>query len=914
MRYADAGTGTATSGTDYEALLPDTLVFAPGETRKTLDVMVLGDTLHESDEDVTLRLSTPDTTMLTISKVLITGSILDDDAEDLVPSFDTATIQPQRWIRGCQIHPVQLPLAQGGDAPLTYGLAPAPPVGMTFNAKSRTISGTPKQEQPVTTYRYTATDQDGDSDALSFTAQVDGLDCVFLADRDQLATNAAGGAASYSIAANALSANGGSVTMPGSTTAAVLTHDSVQTSAAHKVDGSRTASDVVAEENRAPEVVSAIAPKTMEVASQPVVVDLSAHFRDPDGDELRYFAASETPRSVRVDVAGSILTIHPLAVGRSLVTVRAADPEGADAEQSFLVTVEAARSDRARILKRSLAAFGRTVGTETLEAIGGRLGEADGPSAMGESHLRVGGRSLSCVTAAEGCGWQELARQAAGLLGVRFSHGAGSLASAVRAAAQGGHDAGAVRGLAGVFGRSAEIGVAESFGAPGGRANGLGGSFTGRPGDRPRWGRLVNVDPLSREELLTGSSFRFSSSAGEQATPGEQTAPSEQTTSTGEQTTSAGERTTSAGEQTTPSGWTFWGQANAGGFEGRPEDDLALDGTVRSAYLGADYRFGGGPLVGLALSRTTSSIGFESGINGTGTVDARLTSVYPYARWSPRAGLSVWGLLGAGRGTADLFEDATRRQFDTSIGMAMTAAGVRQRLTGVVAVKADAFAVRTDADEVPDLPGVVANVRRLRLASEVGGRWGLSGGSSITSRVELGARFDGGDAETGAGAEAGAGIGYVHDGIGLSVEARGRALVAHQEASFRDWGASVSVRLRPSRATGGLSFTLEPTWGDAASGMAMLWREDGPTGRSFASQDAGRLHMEMDYAIVLPDGGRIAPFGRWAVENGSGRRVNVGVRLSVLDAATVDLFGEQVSGGAVPADRRLGLQGALRFR
>ena len=68
------------------------------------------------------------------------------------------------------------------------------------------------------------------------------------------------------------------------------------------------------------------------------------------------------------------------------------------------------------------------------------------------------------------------------------------------------------------------------------------------------------------------------------------------------------------------------------------------------------------------------------------------------------------------------------------------------------------------------------------------GRWGLSGGSSIASQVEVAARFDGGDAETGAGAEAGAGLGYVHEGIGLSVDARGRALVAHQASSFREWG------------------------------------------------------------------------------------------------------------------------------
>ncbi len=737
-----------------------------------------------------------------------------------------------------------------------------------------------------------------------------------------------------SIAANALELNGGSFTAPGDTTPAVLTHDSLPTSAAHKVDGRRASGDAEPEENRPPEVVSAIAPMTIEVASPAAVVDLSAHFRDPDGDELGYSAVSAAPRSVRADVTGGTLTVAPLAVGESLVTVRAADPDGAEAEQSFMVTVEASRADRARIMKRSLAAFGRAVGTETVEAIGGRLGAADdGPgAAAGEAHLQVGGRLLSCVGAGERCGLGELARQAADVLGLRASQGAGSLASALWAAAKGSHDAGALRGLAGAFGRPGETGATAVFGTSGsfgptanlgptahlGSAAGYGvggfgatadgaaapdARFAGPRGGRAGWGRLVSVDPVSREELLARSSFRFSPGTGRRATPG---------------------------------GWTFWGQANAGGFKGRPEDDLALDGTVRSAYLGADYRFGTGPLVGLALSRTTSSIGFESGVNGTGAVDARLTSLYPYAQWSPRAGLSLWGLVGAGRGTAELSEDATGRDFATNIGMAMTAAGARQRLTGVLAVKADAFAVRTDAEEARGLAGVVANIQRLRLASEVGGRWGLSGGTAFTSRIELGARFDGGDAETGAGAEAGGGIGYVHEGIGLSVDARGRALVAHQASSLREWGASVAVRLQPSREAGGLSFAIEPTWGNAASGMAMLWR-DGPAGGTGAggaalgtssawqagggplaggraSSSADRLRMEMDYAIVLPDGGRVAPFGRWTAESGSARWLNVGVRLSVLEAATLDLFGEQVSGGAQPADRRLGLQGAVRFR
>ena len=116
----------------------------------------------------------------------------------------------------------------------------------------------------------------------------------------------------------------------------------------------------------------------------------------------------------------------------------------------------------------------------------------------------------------------------------------------------------------------------------------------------------------------------------------------------------------------------------------------------------------------------------------------------------------------------------------------------------------------------------------------------------------------------------------------------------------------------------GIGLGMDALAGDAASastGASSAWQAGGaPLADGRASPTAVRLRMELDYAIVLADGGRVAPFGRWTAESGSARRLNVGVRLSVLEAATLDLFGEQVSGGVEPADRRLGLQAALRFR
>ena len=76
--YADAGTGTATSGTDYTAISAGTLTFAAGETAKTLTVLVTGDTTDEPDETVVVSLS--GAANAAISTASGTGTITDDDA------------------------------------------------------------------------------------------------------------------------------------------------------------------------------------------------------------------------------------------------------------------------------------------------------------------------------------------------------------------------------------------------------------------------------------------------------------------------------------------------------------------------------------------------------------------------------------------------------------------------------------------------------------------------------------------------------------------------------------------------------------------------------------------------------------------------------------------------------------------
>ena len=71
-------------------------------------------------------------------------------------------------------------------------------------------------------------------------------------------------------------------------------------------------------------------------------VDASRHFRDPDGDDLEYAAASGSPDVVSATVTGSRVTIAPVGPGSATVAVTATDPSGLSAQLSVPVSVRGA--------------------------------------------------------------------------------------------------------------------------------------------------------------------------------------------------------------------------------------------------------------------------------------------------------------------------------------------------------------------------------------------------------------------------------------------------------------------------------------------------------------------------------------------------------------------------------------------
>ena len=93
--------------------------------------------------------------------------------------------------------------------------------------------------------------------------------------------------------------------------------------------------------NAPPRVAQPMAPQTLPAGTTSEPLDLTPYFRDPDGDPLRYAAASGDVSVAIADLprGSSQLTLQGVAAGQVIVTVTASDPQGASVSQRLTVTV-----------------------------------------------------------------------------------------------------------------------------------------------------------------------------------------------------------------------------------------------------------------------------------------------------------------------------------------------------------------------------------------------------------------------------------------------------------------------------------------------------------------------------------------------------------------------------------------------
>ena len=343
-----------------------------------------------------------------------------------------------------------------------------------------------------------------------------------------------------------------------------------------------------------------------------------------------------------------------------------------------------------------------------------------------------------------------------------------------------------------------------------------------------------------------------------------------------------------------------WGLGAVTSFDGR-EGDLTLSGEVASAFIGAELSRG--PTMGGLVIGHSRGDGEYHAPSGGGEVASTITGLYPWARHWLNDNVALWGAAGYGTGTLELVPEGSSA-ITADMDLAMAAVGLRGVLVrpgeagGLeLTAKTDALAVRTSSGEGEAADGgnlapTKAMVTRLRAGLQ--GTWhGLGfGGGTLVPMLELGARHDAGDAETGYGADIGAGLAWSDTARGLTAEVRARGLLAHEARGFGEHGFSGGLSFDPTPGPRGLSLTVTQSVGGAASGGAdaLLGRTtlEGLGGADEAyALDARRLDVTAGYGFSVLEGHFVSTPEVGLALSQADREIRMGWRLDLARSDTL---------------------------
>ena len=694
---------------------------------------------------------------------------------------------------------------------------------------------------------------------------------------------------------------------------------------------------VVTVEDVAPEAVGTLPPITLVAGGSPRRVEIADAFR---GTALRFEALSLDAgvAEAAIEDGESEIVVSPVVEGRTEVVVAASNTAGR-AEQRFAVTVITDPAEKA-VLEDVLAAVGRSTLTSSTSALRARFaanragcarlgvqgqqiplqgGSASrfsslpgiltgtassaGPNAAPTPNAAV---APGAMPAAGGASAIPAAGAAAGSTsttgaGAATGFGAGAGATLDPCAPaygfSGGYGSGFGGGYGGGFGSGFGGGLAGAHGGAfagssggfgggghggfgGGYGSGYGRGFGGGYGGG--YGRGA-ADPDYRDQAIAGLSFEIPLAGGGAAL-------------------AAGTFGDDGGEgngepQPRRGAWALWGSGDFNSFTGATEQGSSFDGRARASYLGVDGRIGERWLAGLSLARSTAATdyvfaGGESGVSGEGRLETTLATVIPYLHYDSGGRGEVWGMVGAGRGGAELDRrpgdaELPRESSDLSLTMGMVGGRRELRSRGRLnlALIGDAAFASLETDEGERaVDGLGADISRLRLGFEFSRGFSFGRGS-LTPFGEVAGRQDGGAGAEGVGLEVAGGLRYESASGRVSVEARGRTLALHAEDGYRETGYGLTAEVRSCEDGSGFTLSLTPTWGMADPGV--LWQDAasgaGPLGGlastgGLLARPEMSLRTQTSYGIRLRSpGALLAPFAELNAYGNADPTVRAGV-------------------------------------
>ncbi len=376
-------------------------------------------------------------------------------------------------------------------------------------------------------------------------------------------------------------------------------------------------------------------------------------------------------------------------------------------------------------------------------------------------------------------------------------------------------------------------------------------------------------------------------------------------------------------------GVTLWGNGAYRNLSGN-NATVDWDGDLFGATVGGDAWLTDTLLTGLAVSWADGTFDYtdRSGADpAPGTYQATLTSLHPYVSTSLLDGqVTLWATGGYGWGEVEITDTADPTAEGTVTAdtrLATAAVGGAGRLlnqpglltpdgTTTVRVKAEALTTAIKAEQQGDrLAGLTTDARRLRLTLEGSHEQPLPHGAQLTPSVGVGLRHDAGDGRTGTGAEVSGGLRYAHPALRLTMESRGRVLLAHG-GDYDDWSVSGRVTLAPGAQGQGLAVTLAPTYQTttSAGGLAQLWEQGTANRQAPSGPTTPQGLMEATVAYGLPVGDHLlTPYGGMTLGAADARTYRLGSRVSLAHRLNMSLEGARKGAtGTIPVDHGVRLQ------
>jgi len=256
-------------------------------------------------------------------------------------------------------------------------------------------------------------------------------------------------------------------------------------------------------------------------------------------------------------------------------------------------------------------------------------------------------------------------------------------------------------------------------------------------------------------------------------------------------------------------------------------------------------------------------------------------------------------MLGIGGGDIKFTPFANGERKDqnikTDISMRMGAVGAEGSLLSQregdgmdVTLQMDGMWVRMNSDRTLGMVAAESDVTRCRLMLDSAKTFEMENGM-LTPSIQVGVRHDGGDAEEGMGLESGMGLSYQRGSFAL--EGAVGKLLAHEDESHEEWGASLALRLDPGKGGRGLSLSVMPTWGNQSNNVDRLWNAQGVHQLGDNYQEGNSVEAEVGYGIFEPFGtlrGLLTPYFGLSIRDNSDI-YRTGTRLSLSPNAKLSL-------------------------